>query len=66
MASGTLTVPAPYLPEVIETIRIGLEYRITQHDMLYTDEVYVNLTKWCDDMETYLAMLKGKGNGHNH
>lgn len=60
MPSGTLEVPAQYLPEVIKTIRIGLDYRITQHDMLYDDEVYIKLTKWCEDMETFLLLAAQK------
>lgn len=63
MASGILTVPAPYLPEVIKVIELGLTKMVVDYDMSYEDPVYINLTKWCEDMRVYLLMLKDKDNG---
>ena len=54
MASGILKVPRPHLPEVIKTIRTGLDYRIAQHDLSYYDPVYINLKQWCENMESFL------------
>jgi len=67
MASGILTVPAPHLPEVIKTVRAGLKYRLIHDEIEFSNVVYVNLAKWCDDMEAYLVLLGDKGNGgHTH
>lgn len=67
MASGILTVPAPNLPGVIRVIRVGLLCLVTEGELSPTDAVYTNLVKWCNSMETYLALLKDKGNGgHTH
>ena len=65
MASGILKVPAPHLPGVIKTVRAGLKYLIMMDEMKFTDVVYINLTKWCEDMEAYLVMLKDKDNGQH-
>lgn len=56
MAKGILEVPAPFLSEVIKTIRAGLDYRITEHDLAYDDETCIKLTQWCLDMETFLGL----------
>jgi hypothetical protein len=64
MAQGILQVPAPMLPEVIDVIRAGLLAKELTNEITHDDEVYINLKKWCSDMEIYLGMLpKGDDNG---
>jgi hypothetical protein len=65
MASGILKVPAPHLPGVIKVVRTGLLACVMRKTLTTGDQVYINLSKWCEDMEAYLIMLKDKDNGQH-
>lgn len=50
MAKECLAIPEEHLPEVIYVIRTGLNK--IKHSV--KNEVYENLTKWCNETEKYL------------
>ena len=52
MAKEILAIPEEDLEEVIEVIRAGLKAIKTSND------VWVNLNKWCDEEEEYLKELQ--------
>lgn len=54
MAKEVLAVPEEFLPEVIHVILVGL------NEVTVSEDVYQNLTKWCNDELDYLDRLKGK------
>ena len=66
MASGILKVPAKHVPEVVRVIRVGLLHLVIEGELSPTDEVHVNLVKWCKNMDDYIAMLHGGPNDRAH
>jgi hypothetical protein len=63
MASGILKVPAQHVPDVVRVVRAGLERLENEGELTPADTVYVNLEKWCRDMDAYVALLHGKAKG---
>jgi len=51
MGKEILAIPEEHLSYVVRVIRDGLDHLISDHQIFYDDEAYIQLTKWCDEME---------------
>ncbi|MHA2113824.1 MAG: hypothetical protein ACW98W_20400 [Candidatus Hodarchaeales archaeon] len=50
MEKEILAIPEENLLKVVKVIRAGLDYQISEHQIRYDDEVYIKLTRWCEEM----------------
>lgn len=51
MGKEILAIPEEHLSYVVRVIRDGLDHLISDHQISYFDEAYIQLTNWCDEME---------------
>ena len=50
MGKETLTIPEENLLKTVKIIRAGLDHLISEHEISYSDETYIQLANWCEEM----------------